>query len=702
MNTNIIDLLKNYARPLTFDELSEFLLLKSKKERSTLLKDLNLLSKKGKILITKSGTYCLSDEANLVKGVIQFNPNGFAFLIPEDPSATSDIFLRPNTLLESLNGDKVLVRIDKYKNNSKPEGTIVKTLERGLSEIVGIFEKSKNFAFVTPLDKRILRDFYIPNGKFNNAKSKDVVLIKITQYPTKSQNPVGEVIKVLGKYEENETIIATVNLKYKIKEDFDKKVIKAASALLSKPQEITKKIEDLRKIKFFTIDGVHAKDFDDAVALIKESSGNFRLFVSIADVERFVKENSIIDKEAFERGTSVYYPGMVYPMLPEALSNNLCSLTPLTDKFTFTVEMLIEPTQGEVIDYKIYKSVIKSFFRATYEEIGKLINENPPDLREKYRDIYEDITNMLELSNILREKRFEKGSIDFNLPEVEIEFDENKKVKNIKKVERNQAHILIEEFMLIANETVANFLNKKGIPLLYRVHEAPDEDKLFEISNILAKFGIFTKMRTPVEIQKCFNDIKGKQYENLVNYLVLRSMKQAVYTPKNIGHYALAKENYTHFTSPIRRYPDLINHRILKKAISGTLSPALIDTLNEKLFDMGVRCSTLERNAADAERDIVDLKKLEFMEDKIGNHYSGIITGVSSFGFFVEIDENLLEGLVHVRTLLDDYYSYIEGEYMIRGKRRGNYFRLGDKVEVELEKIDKIKKHADFILIKKL
>ncbi len=697
---NILSIFRKSGKPLKFNEITEYLNIQSKKERTKLKRILRKLIKQGEIHITKSQTYCLSNEANLIKGKVEFNPAGFAFLIPEKEFNSPDIFLKPGTLLEALEGDIVLVRIDKYKKNGKPEGTIVKILERGLKEVVGIFQKSRDFGFVVPLDKKVIRDFYIPKDKFKNAKNGDIVNIKITKYPTKSHNPVGEIVKILGKPNRDSTILSTINLKYKIKEKFPSSVKREAKQLLKKEFKINKKRKNLTNLKFFTIDGLKARDFDDAVAIVKEKEG-FRLYVSIADVEFYVKENSTIDKEAFERSTSVYYPDRVYPMLPEALSNNLCSLNPGENKFTFTVEMLINH-QGIVIEEKIYKSLIQSKFRASYEEIGEIFNKNNTNLKAKYKPILNELEIMLELSETLRKKRFEKGSIDFNLPEVEIEFDDSGKVSNIKKIERNMAHILIEEFMLIANETVATYLSKRGVPLLYRVHEFPDEDKLSEISRFLYHIGINANIKSPKDIQNVLKKVENQPYEKLINYLFLRAMKQAKYSSENIGHFALSKENYTHFTSPIRRYPDLVNHRILRRTINKKITEAYIDKLNKKLPETASYTSERERMAADAEREVVDWKKMEFMEDKFNIPFSGTITGVTSFGIFVEINDILVEGMIPIRNLTDDYYTYVEQEYMVRGKRRGNFYRLGDQVKVELEKIDKLNKRIDFILLEKI
>jgi ribonuclease R len=697
---DVSELFKKSGKPLKFNEIAQKLAVSTGKERSKLKRILRNLIKKGEIHVTKNNTYCYSSEANLIKGTIDFAQGGFAFLIPDETYKCEDIFLKPGTLFEALNGDRALVRIDKFIKNKQPEGTVVKILERSKKEVVGIFEKSKGFAFVTPVDKKMLRDFYIPKGKFKKAATGDMVLIKITRYPTKNQNPVGEVIKVLGKPDEDSTFFSAVNIKYGVREEFPSKVLKKADELLLKQSNIAKKRRDLRNINFFTIDGEKARDFDDAVALEKCKNGNTKLYVSIADVEYYVKDKDAIDKEAYLRATSVYYPHTVYPMLPEVLSNNLCSLNPFEDKFTFTVEMEID-SSGEVVNNKIYKSVIKSHFRATYEEVDSVLNNASEKLNEKYTPIIKDIFLMCELAEILRKKRFEKGSIDFNLPEVEIIFDKSGKVKNIAKVERNMAHIMIEEFMLLANEVVAEYLSKKGIPLLYRVHEPPNEDKLSEAAALLARFGIYVKLSSPNDIQKALDAVKNKPFEKMFNYLLLRCMKQAKYSPENIGHYALAKENYTHFTSPIRRYPDLINHRILRRAINKKVSDRYIDILNATLPETGQHCSDRERSAADAEREITDYFKVVFMEDKIGEEFRGIVTGVTSFGVFVEIEEYLVEGLVPLRNLTDDYYQYFEQEHLVRGKRRGNTYRLGDRVKVRVEKTDRINKSIDLAFVEK-
>ncbi len=696
----VIKLFKEAGKPLTFNEISRRFLLETGKERNKLKRILKRLVKKGEIHITKSNTYCYSSEANLVKGTVDFAQGGFAFLIPDDGYQGKDIFLKPSTLFEALNGDRALVRIDKIRNNKKPEGTIIKILERRTEEFVGVFQKNKGFGFVTPIDKKLMRDFYIPERKFKNATNGDIVQVRILSYPSKNQNPVGEVIKVLGKPEDDSTFFSSVNIKYGVREEFPKKVVKAANDLKVK-EKSDKRRKNLTNIRFITIDGDSARDFDDAVAISKTESGNFKLYVSIADVEFYVKEKSVVDKEAYLRATSIYYPHKVFPMLPEILSNNLCSLNPFEEKLSFTVEMEIEP-HGNVVDCKIYKSIIKSYLRATYTKVNELLASPSKLPDEKYASVAEDILLMGELAEILRTSRFKKGSIDFNLPEVEIIFDEKGKVKDLQQVERNKAHILIEEFMLLANEVVAEYLSKKDIPLLYRVHEIPDADKLGEVAALLKQFNIHSALRTPVDIQNALEAVKGKPFEKLFNYLLLRCMKQAKYSPENIGHYALAKKNYTHFTSPIRRYPDLVNHRILRRAINKKITGKYIEILNANLPETGLYCSERERSAADAEREIVDYLKISFMENKLNEEFKGTITGVTSFGFFVEIDTYLVEGLVHLRNLTDDYYQYFEQEHLVRGKRRGNFYRLGDTVTVKIEKVDKINRLIDFSLTKKL
>ncbi len=702
----ILQLLESKKRPLSFVEIIQHFNIKEKNAQKKLKKHLKDLVKKGKILKTKSNTFCLIDKADLIKGTIKFKSYGFAKLIPDPEfiNEVEEVILKPKTIHEALDEDKAIVRIDSVKSNGVAIGSVVEIIERGHKEVVGIFEKNKNFGFVVPLDKKIVRDFYIPPSKINKAKTGDTVLIKILQYPTRFLNPVGEIIKILGKYKDYDTLITTVNYKYGFKQKFSPKTVKYTEKLEEDEIfNVSKKRKDLRELNFFTIDGEDAKDFDDAVAIIKKKSF-YKLFVSIADVEYFVPANSSIDKDAFHNATSVYYPDRVNPMLPEKLSNNICSLNPKKERFCFTVEIDID-FSGNILSTKFYKSIIKSKFRAVYSKASDVIkNSEKSKFFKQYKKIYPDLKLMEELAIILREKRFKKGSIDFDLPETKIILTPKGRVRDIVMRERGIADIIIEEFMLCANECVAKFLSEKNIPMIYRVHDEPDLEKLEKVFLLAYNLGVKIDLKnfSSLNIQNLLKSVKGKSYEKLINFLTLRAMKQAKYSPENIGHYALAKEFYTHFTSPIRRYPDLMNHRILKKVIFRQINEKFIKKLEEILPQIASHCSEMERKAVEAEREVEEIKKIEFLKNRIGEEFFGTITGVTSYGFFVEIDDYLIEGLVPIRNLIDDYYSYIENEYLLKGKHTGNFYRLGDRVIVKLDKVDKLAKEIDFSIIKKV
>ena len=695
---NIIQLLEDEKRPLTYNEITELLNIKDKKDQKKLKKHLRELVKKGKILKTKINTFCLIDEANLIIGKIKFySPTG-AKLIPDNESEFEEIILKAKTIFEALDEDRAIVRIDEIKKDGTAVGSVVEIIERGRKEIAGIFQKNKNFGFVLPLDKKIYRDFYIPSSKIKNAKNGDTVLVKILQYPTRFLNPVGEIVKILGKASDYNTLITSINFKYGFKEKFSQKTIKYVDRLKDIDFSInSKKRKDLTDINFFTIDGEDAKDFDDAVA-IKKFNDYYKLFVSIADVEHFVPQNSSLDKDAYHNATSVYYPDRVNPMLPKKLSNDLCSLNPGKKRLCFTVEMDID-NHGNVIKANFYKSIIKSKFRAMYHKANDVLNRGEKSKYFKeYKKIYNDLRIMEELAEILRQNRYKNGSIDFDLPETKIILTPKGKVKNVVLRERGISDKIIEEFMLIANEEVAKFISLKNVPMIYRIHEEPDLEKLEKVLILSYNLGIDIDFKnfSSKNIQNLLEMVKGKSFEKLINFLMLRAMKQAKYSPENAGHFALSKEFYTHFTSPIRRYPDLVNHRILKKIVFKQINENYIFRLERILPQIANHCSIMERKAVEAEREVEEVKKIEFLKNRIGEEFNATITGVTSFGFFVEIDEYLIEGLVPIRNLIDDYYVYIEDEYLLRGKHTNNFYRLGDRVVVLLERVDNVAKEIDF------
>ncbi|MBI3815156.1 MAG: RNB domain-containing ribonuclease, partial [Nitrospinae bacterium] len=602
------------------------------------------------------------------------------------------------------------------------------------------------FGFVIPDDKRITHDIYIPLKYSGKAKRGEAVVTEITAYPTVNRNPEGKIIEVIGYPDNPDVEIDIVVRKYNILSKFPAEVLREAEAVRQEVgnNEISGRL-DLRDMNIVTIDGEKAKDFDDAVSVEKLDGGNYLLGVHIADVSHYVKEGSHIDKEAFNRGTSVYFPDRVIPMLPFELSNEICSLKPKVDRLTISAFMEFNGS-GDLINYRFAKTVINSKERMTYTDVAAILENHPSPqssplrgeeiikelpspqgervrVRGKYSYLLNDFYLMKELYEILRERRVKKGSIDFDLPEPDIILDLRGKPENIIKAERNAAHRLIEEFMLAANETVAAHFVKLEIPAIYRVHEEPDPEKIHEFSEFVYNFGYHLTPPLsppllkggikggfhPKSFQKLLNEIKGKPEEMLISTICLRRMKQARYSSENIGHFGLAFENYTHFTSPIRRYPDLIVHRLLKDVppLLPPLNPLLtkegkkrLTMWEEKLPDIARHSSERERTADEAEREIVDLKKVQFMMDKIAEEYEGIISGVTTFGIFVELKEIFVEGLIHVSSMSDDYYTFNERDHSLTGRRTKKRFRIGDRIKVKVENVSMAKRQIDFISIK--
>ncbi|OGW55272.1 MAG: ribonuclease R, partial [Nitrospirae bacterium RIFCSPLOWO2_02_42_7] len=569
------------------------------------------------------------------------------------------------------------------------------------SRIVGRFERGKNFGFVIPSDRKISHDIYIPPKLFNKAKDGDVVVAKIIAYPQKTRNPEGEIIKVLGRSSTPGIDTGMIIEEYELPTEFPEDVITEAEALPGEVAEsMLKERVDLRSLKTVTIDGERAKDFDDAVSIERLPDGRFRLWVHIADVSYYVPWGSELDNESYNRGTSVYLPDRVIPMFPERLSNHICSLNPREDRLTLTAEMMFDGN-GNRINYKIYESVINSNERMTYTAVKEILEDEDSKIISRYSDLIETFHLMRELCLKLRAKRMGRGSIDFDLPEPEIILDLQSKTINIVRSERNIAHQIIEEFMLAANETIAQHMGNKEIPFIYRVHESPDEDKIMEFNEFMEDLGYKFKLnhQQPKTFQRLLNKLEGKSEETLINQLLLRSMKQARYSTENIGHFGLASEHYTHFTSPIRRYPDLIVHRLIKEVSKNRrVKEDRRSMLDAKLKDIAKHSSERERLSMEAEREVVELKKLEFMQDKIGSEYDGVISGVVAFGFFVELEDILVEGLVRVTSMYDDFYRFEERQHRLAGDRTDKVYRLGDKVRVRVDKVDMEKRKIDFIL----
>lgn len=706
-------------RPLTMKELIKSFNIPLE-ERSSFRRLIRGLTSDGEIIKIKGDRFGLPEKMNLVTGVVQGHPDGYGFVIPEDGG--EDLFINPRNMREVMHGDRVICRAESAQKGGKKEGTIVRILERGHKTLVGIYEPSGHFGFVIPDDRRISHDIYIPLKYSGKAKRGHAVITEITAYPMKNRNPEGRIIEIIGYPDNPDVEIDIVLRKYDISSKFPIDVLKEADAVQKEvaDDEIIGRL-DLRDKNIVTIDGEKAKDFDDAVYVERLNNGNYMLGVHIADVSHYVKEEDNLDNEAFKRGTSVYFPDRVIPMLPFQLSNEICSLKPNVDRLTLSAFMEFD-IQGELINYSFAETVINSKERMTYTDVAEILKDPSPEssplggeggVMERYSYLLNDFYLMKELCEVLRERRMKKGSIDFDLPEPYIILDLMGKPENIIKAERNIAHKIIEEFMLVANETVASHFTKLEIPALYRVHDEPDPAKIIELSEFVSNFGYHLKIPHPPHLKKegkggfhpkrfqeLLNSIRGKPEELLISTITLRHMKQARYSPENIGHFGLAFENYTHFTSPIRRYPDLIVHRLLKGIIKKKhISKKRADLWEERLPEIARHSSERERTADAAENDIVELKRVQFMMDKIGEEYEGIISGVTSFGLFVELEEIFVEGLIHVSGMADDYYALNERDHSLIGRRTKKRFKMGDSVKVKVENVSLAKKQIDFILI---
>jgi ribonuclease R len=693
--------------------------------------------------------------SNRVMGRLISHRDGYGFVEVEEQEPTAvhrfegDIFIPPMQMRGALHGDRVVAEIDAIKRAGRAEGHVVKVLERKHSSVVGQFKKLRSTAVVSPLDPRFLHQVLIEAGDEGGAADGDVVDVEITRFPTPLESPRGRVTEILGKPGDFGIDVEIVIRKHHLPHRFPEEVLEAARHI---PQEVSAeeivRREDFRSLPIVTIDGETAKDFDDAVHVGRLSNGNFELQVHIADVSHYILPFSPLDEEAILRGTSVYFPDRAVPMLPEELSNGICSLKPKVDRLVQSCIMEISPL-GEVVGHRFAQGVIRSVERMTYTDVARILVDNDPATMERYAPLVDHFRKMQELAAILNRMRDQRGSIDFDLPEPVITFDDNGIMTGVTRSERNIAHRLIEEFMLVANETVARELFRRQIPSLYRVHEPPNPAKVAEFETIARSFGhtlgiefvvkkmVFEKSSrerkgrgrgqrpevrsqgatgfansntwaqptdipiTPRHYQHLVEQLEGKPEERILSYLMLRSFKQARYSEQNLGHFGLASSCYTHFTSPIRRYPDLMVHRILKSAVR---QPATHATLgkgavlrmprrdlhysSEQLSVIGSESSESERRANDAERELIEWKKAKFMQQLIGEEYDALIISVTQNGFYVELMELFIEGFVPVATLIDDYYVYRENMQSFVGERNKKKFRIGDRLKVIVDRVD--------------
>ena len=666
-----------------------------REQRDELKEVLDALVEEGKISLSKRGKYSKGHAVHL-KGTFQANARGFGFVTPEDGS--EDVFIPEDNISGAFQGDEVEYIITAAPSGRRKEGKIVRILSHSVVHVVGLYEKSKSFGFVRPDNQRYLKDIYIPSGKERGAMTGHKVVVELTSYGGEHMKPEGKVVEIIGHVNDPGTDILSVVMDSGIPTEFPEKVLNQA-VRVGKPvsEADCAGRKDLRDWLMVTIDGEDAKDLDDAVSL-KEEEGRYVLGVHIADVTNYVQENSALDREAFERGTSVYLADCVIPMLPHRLSNGICSLNAGEDRLALSCIMTFDPS-GDMIDHEIAETVINVNRRMSYNGVAAILAGDTQDLEDE--KIISMIQSMKKLSDILRERRGRRGSIDFDFPETKVILDEEGRPVDIKPYERNDATKIIEDFMLMANETVAEEYYWRELPFLYRTHEVPDEEKIRQLSTFINNFGYHIHVRNevrPKEIQKLLERVDGTLEEALISRLALRSMKQARYTTENTGHFGLAAKYYTHFTSPIRRYPDLQIHRIIKENLRGRLNEDRIAHYEEILPKVAAQCSDRERRAEEAEREVVRMKKAEYMYSHIGEEYDGVISGVTKWGVYVELP-NTVEGLVHVADMRDDHYEFSEQTYELTGQHTGKSYKLGQSVRVCVTDADKLQRTVNFEII---
>ncbi len=689
---------KSY-HPLTIDELSVALDV-PKDQREELKNLLDEMEAEGLIFKSRKNRYGALERMGLVAGRFQGHDRGFGFVIPDEPGQ-DDLFIQSDNLNGAMHGDRVIARITKYPYEDKStEGEIIKILSRANQKIVGVFDRSGSFGFVIPDHKKIRGDIIVPIDKSMGAMPGQKVVVEITRYPEPERNAEGRVIEILGDKADTGVDVLSIIRAYNIPEEFPDDVLNEAKIV---PQAISSeevaKRRDLRGLTMVTIDGEDARDLDDAVSLEMAEDGIYRLGVHIADVSRYVKEASALDDEAVKRGTSVYFPDRVVPMLPKELSNGICSLNPQVDRLAFSVIMDID-NLGRVINHEIFESVIHVNERMTYTDVYKILEENDELLRKRYEPLVPMFERMKELALILGKKRFLRGAIDFDFEEAKIVVDEQGMPIEIKKYQITIANKIIEEFMLLCNETVSEHFFWAGIPFVYRIHEDPDPEKIRKLNAFLFNFGQRIKGSGnvhPKALQDVLDKVKGSPQERIVSTMMLRSLQKARYSHEHEWHFGLAASYYSHFTSPIRRYPDLIIHRIMKEYINGELDEARIEHYADILPDIAKQSSEREKNAEEAEREYENLKKAEYMRQHVGETFTGVISGITSFGMFVEL-ENTVEGLIRLSSMEDDYYRYEEKQYCLIGERTGTIYRIGDIVDVMVMRSNPENGQIDFIL----
>lgn len=695
--------------PMSVSDFQDALGLSSADSFRELIKILVELEQTGLIERTKTDRYQRketksSKQSKLIKGKLSQNKKGFAFLRPEEDDM-EDIFIPPTKINRAMDGDTVLVELQKSKgeHKGKVEGEVKSIETHSVTQVVGTYSEARHFGFVLPDDKRIMQDIFVPKGQNLGAVDGHKVLVQITKYADGTDNPEGHVSAILGHKNDPGVDILSIIYQHGIEIDFPDKVLEDAQAVPEeiKPEQIEGRT-DLRDELTITIDGADAKDLDDAISVKKLDNGNTQLTVSIADVSYYVTEDSPLDQEAYERATSVYLVDRVIPMIPHRLSNGICSLNPKVDRLTLSCQMEINQ-RGDVINHSIFDSVIHSNHRMTYDEVNEIITDQNEATRQKYPDVTPMLDLAQDLSNRLIAMRRRRGEIDFDISEAKVLVNDEGIPTDVELRQRGEGERLIESFMLAANETIAEHFDNLQVPFIYRVHEQPKSERLRQFFDFITNFGLMIKGTGedihPSTLQKIQQEVEGQPEQMVISTMMLRSMQQARYDDVNLGHFGLSAEFYTHFTSPIRRYPDLIVHRLIRKyIIEQSMDNETLNKWEEMLPEIADHTSTRERRAIDAERDTDELKKAEYMVQHIGEEYEGIISSVANFGMFVELP-NTIEGMVHVSNLTDDYYHFDERQMAMIGERQAKVFRIGDPVKIKVVNVDVDERMIDFQIV---
>lgn len=683
---------------LSRGQLVQLFQISSDFEQEAFRRRLRAMVRDGQLFKKRNGKYGIIKPRELIKGKVLGHKEGFGFVLPED--GTRRIFISVKEMHQLFDGDEVLVRIVGVDASNLREGSIVKILSRGFQKILGHFYLESGIGFVKPNNTRITHEIIIAPEHQKDAKSGQIVFVDILAYPTEHTQPVGRISQILGDSISSGIEIIVAIHTFGLPHEWEAPIIAQMNRL---PEEVLEKELknriDLRLLPFVTIDGEDARDFDDAVYAEPRKQGGWRLMVAIADVSHYVKMNTPLDQEAQKRGTSVYFPGHVIPMLPEKLSNHLCSLVPHRDRLSMICDMVITP-DGEVSRYRFYSAVIRSQARLTYRQVAEWLTDPTKLEWEKEAKWLIPLQNLEKLYHLLKIERSKRGALDFDFPEIKVQFGKGNKIVKLISTERTVSHRMIEEFMLCANVCAARFLIKHKCLGLYRVHEGPTAEKLADLKIFLGELGLTLgggDLPKALDYERLIKRIEGRPDKHMIQTILLRSFQQAYYSPHNEGHFGLAFDAYTHFTSPIRRYPDLAVHRSIKSMVESRSCYQKLE--DEAAFEvLGQRCSFLERRAEEASREVLNLYKCEYMRDKVGEQFEGVITGVTHFGFFVELSRIYIEGLVHVIDLQDDYYQYDSIRHLLRGERTRKVYQLGDPIRVKVVRVDLEEKRIDFVI----